>query len=98
MLVVYGGQDQIVPPTWTDRALDAACRKGDVIQIELQVDKGHADVDGGSAFPWANDRFAGVPPRNDCPAFIGLPEPPVEPDSSDATGSADAPAPAEASE
>jgi pimeloyl-ACP methyl ester carboxylesterase len=98
MLVVYGGQDQIVPPTWTDRALDTACRKGDVIQIELQVDKGHADVDGGSAFPWVNDRFAGVPPRNDCPAFIGPPEPPVEPEASDPTDSADAPAPAEASE
>jgi hypothetical protein len=81
--------------------LDVACRKGDVIQIELQVDKGHADVDGGSAFPWVNDRFAGVPPRNDCPAFIGPPEPPVEPETSEATGatdSADAPQPSEALE
>jgi pimeloyl-ACP methyl ester carboxylesterase len=98
MLVVYGGQDQIVPPTWTDRALDAACRKGDVIQIELQVDKGHADVDGGSAFPWVNDRFAGVPPRNDCPAFIGPPEPTVQPEASNVTDAVDAPQPAEAAE
>jgi pimeloyl-ACP methyl ester carboxylesterase len=104
MLIVYGGQDQIVPPTWTDRALDAACRKGDIIQIELQPDKGHADVDGGTAFPWVNDRFAGVPPRNDCPEFIGPPEPPVEPEvtdgtaSSTTTDSAQAAAPSEASE
>jgi pimeloyl-ACP methyl ester carboxylesterase len=75
MLVVYGGQDQLVPPVWTDRALGEACRKGDVIQIELQADRGHADVDGGSAFPWINQRFAGDPARNDCPAFVG----PVEP-------------------
>jgi pimeloyl-ACP methyl ester carboxylesterase len=75
ILVVYGGQDQLVPPTWTNRALDEACRKGDIIQIELQLDRGHADVDGGSAFPWLNGRFAGDPPRNDCPEFIG----PVEP-------------------
>ena len=89
MLIVYGGQDQIVPPTWTDRALDAACRKGDIIQIELQADKGHADVDGGTAFPWVIDRFAGVPPRNDCPEFIGPPEPPVEPEATDGTASSD---------
>ncbi|MCV7421986.1 lipase [Mycobacterium yunnanensis] len=75
LLIVYGGQDQLVSPTWTSRALDAACRMGDVIQIELQPDKGHADVDGSTAFPWINDRFAGEPARNDCPALL----PPVEP-------------------
>jgi len=75
LLIVYGGQDQLVSPTWTSRALDAACRMGDVIQIELQPDKGHDDVDGGSAFPWINDRFAGAPARNDCAAFL----PPGEP-------------------
>lgn len=70
LLIVYGGQDQLVPSVWTDRALDAACRRGDIIAIELQPDRGHADVDGGSAFPWINQRFAGDPPRNDCQAFI----------------------------
>jgi pimeloyl-ACP methyl ester carboxylesterase len=76
ILVIYGGQDQLIPPTWTDRALDAACRMGDVIQIELQPDKGHDDVAGDPAFPWINSQFAGDPPRNDCPEFIGPPEPP----------------------
>lgn len=70
LLIVYGGQDRLVPPVWTDRALDAACRRGDIIAIELQPDRGHADVDGGTAFPWINQRFAGDPPRNDCQAFI----------------------------
>jgi len=81
ILVIYGGQDQVIPPTWTDRALDAACRMGDVIQIELQPDKGHDDVAGDPAFPWINSQFAGDPPRDDCPEFIGPPEPPPTPEA-----------------
>ena len=82
ILIIYGGQDQLIPPTWTDRALDAACRKGDVIQIELQPDKGHADVAGDPAFAWINSRFAGDPARNDCPEFIGPTEPSPAPEAS----------------
>lgn len=74
ILIVYGGQDQIVPPAWTDRAIDTACRMGDIIQIELQPDRGHADVDGGSTYSWINQRFADDAARNDCPAYIGPPE------------------------
>lgn len=84
MLIVYGGQDQVVPPVWTDRAIDAACRMGDIIQIELQPDRGHADVDGGSTYSWINQRFADVPARNDCPAFVGPPEPAEPPDAAEA--------------
>lgn len=79
ILIVYGGQDELVPPTWTNQALDAACQLGDVIQIELQPDRGHADVDGGTAFPWINERFNGDPPRNDCSAFLPPPEAPQPP-------------------
>lgn len=79
ILIAYGGRDQLVPAAWTDRALDAACRRGDIIQIELQPDRGHADVDGGTAFPWINQRFAGEPARNDCPAFIAAAQSPVPP-------------------
>jgi pimeloyl-ACP methyl ester carboxylesterase len=81
ILVIYGGQDLLIPPTWTDRALDAACRMGDVIQIELQPDKGHGDVAGDPAFPWINGQFAGDPPRNDCSEFIGPTEPPTAPEA-----------------
>ncbi|MDT5068245.1 MAG: hypothetical protein QOK02_4400 [Mycobacterium sp.] len=81
ILVIYGGQDQLIPPTWTDRALDAACRMGDVIQIQLQPDKGHDDVAGDPAFPWINGQFAGDPPRNDCPEFLGPPEPAPTPEA-----------------
>jgi len=81
IFVIYGGQDQLIPPTWTDRALDAACRMGDVIQIQLQPDKGHDDVAGDPAFPWINGQFAGDPPRNDCPEFLGPPEPAPTPEA-----------------
>lgn len=70
ILIVYGGQDELVRPVWTNEALNEACRMGDVIQIELQVDRGHAQVDGSLAFPWILQRFAGDAPRNDCPALI----------------------------
>lgn len=68
-LVIYGGQDALTPPVWTALALDRACVLGDVIQIEVQPDRGHANVDASTAFPWINERFRGDPPRNDCPSF-----------------------------
>lgn len=65
-LVIYGGQDALTPSAWTELALDRACVLGDVIQIEVQTDRGHANVDASTAFPWINERFRGDPPRNDC--------------------------------
>jgi pimeloyl-ACP methyl ester carboxylesterase len=70
MLAIYGGQDPLVPPAWTDRALDRACRMGDVIQIDAQPDKGYDDVDTAPPFSWINDRFRGDRARDDCPAFL----------------------------
>jgi hypothetical protein len=70
MLVIYGGADSLVAAAWTDRALMRACGMGNIIQIQLQPDKGHADVDASTAFPWINDRFAGLPAPDDCPNFV----------------------------
>jgi len=69
MLVIYGGADTLVSSQWTDRALMRACEMGNTIEIQLQPDKGHADVDASAAFPRINDRFHDVPAPNDCPAF-----------------------------
>jgi pimeloyl-ACP methyl ester carboxylesterase len=69
-LVIYGLQDALIPPAWNEFALDRACAMGDVVQIEIQPDRGHETVDASTAFPWLNDRFRGDPPRNDCPAFV----------------------------
>ena len=82
-LVVYGGQDTLIPPLWTDIALQRACRMGDVVEIDLQPDKGNDDIDVSSAFPWVEDRFKGAPAPNSCDSFTA-------PEISDAP--ADAPA------
>lgn len=76
MLVIYGGMDAVVPPIWTDRALQAACKLGDVIDIRMQNDRGHDDVDASAAYPWINDRFSGVAPTNSCESFLAAGETP----------------------
>lgn len=74
MLVMYGGNDMLVPAAWTDRALTAACGMGDVIDIQLQPEKGHSDIDITSAFGWVNQRFRNAPAPNSCPEFLAAQE------------------------
>ena len=69
MLVLYGGQDTLLPPEWTNKALSAACQLGDVIDIKFQPAKGHSDIDLGVSFDWIKDRFAGLPVSNSCRSF-----------------------------
>jgi alpha-beta hydrolase superfamily lysophospholipase len=88
MLVIYGGKDNLVPSAWTDRALSAACAMGDVIDIRLQPDKGHSDIDVYSAFGWLNARFKGEPAPNTC-GTVPLPPPP-EPETEIAEPDAEA--------
>ncbi|BBY79694.1 putative lipase [Mycolicibacterium pulveris] len=66
MLVLFGGEDALVPQAWTEHALRAACGMGDVIDIQLQPDKGHAAIDVSSAFGWVNARFRGEPAPDSC--------------------------------
>ena len=70
VLVIYGGQDALIPPAWTDAALQRACELGDVIDINLQPDKGHADIDVSSTLPWVAARFKGEPAPNNCASFV----------------------------
>ena len=76
MLVIYSGRDPVIPRAWTDRALDRACKMGDVIQIEFQPDGGGDDIDVASALGWINDRVKVIPPLNDCESFTVAHEPP----------------------
>lgn len=91
MLVIYGGADTLIPPVWTDRALQAACRMEDVIDIQLQTDKGHTDVDASAAFPWIDQRFRGEPALNGCDSLLAPVEQPATDDTDVAPGT-DAPA------
>ena len=72
-LVIYGGQDTLIPPAWTDLALQRACEMGDVVRIDLQPDRGHSDLDLSPALGWVADRFRGDPPPNSCPSFLSPP-------------------------
>jgi alpha-beta hydrolase superfamily lysophospholipase len=67
MLVIYGGQDTVVRPEWTEQALQRACAMGDVIQIQLLPGAGNNTVDPTAAFSWIGERFADHPAPNDCP-------------------------------
>jgi hypothetical protein len=83
-LVIYGGQDTLIPPAWTDLALQRACEMGDVVRIDLQPDRGHSDLDLRPVLGWVADRFRDAPPPNSCPSFLSPPLPatpaqPVEP-------------------
>jgi hypothetical protein len=69
MLVIYGGIDSLVPAASTERALSSACGMGDVIDIQLQADKGHEDIDFSPALAWVKGRFDGAPAFNSCPTF-----------------------------
>jgi dienelactone hydrolase len=69
MLVIYGGQDSLIPPAWTDGALDRACHLGDVIRIQLQPGQGSDQIDPSTAFGWLGERFNDVPAPNSCPSF-----------------------------
>jgi pimeloyl-ACP methyl ester carboxylesterase len=79
-LVVYGGQDVLIPPAWTDTALQRACEMGDVVRIDLQPDRGHSDVDVSPVLGWIADRFRADPAPNSCESFITPPPPPPAPE------------------
>ena len=66
MLVIYGGQDPVIPVAWTDSALRRACKMGDTIQIDFGPDAAHDRIDAADALGWIGDRFRSIPPRNDC--------------------------------
>jgi pimeloyl-ACP methyl ester carboxylesterase len=74
MLVIYGGQDVNVPAAWTDGAIVTACKMGDVIDVQMQPDKGHSDVDLASVAPWIAARFRSEPASNSCPVIIAAHE------------------------
>ncbi len=66
MLVMYGGQDPSIPPAWTERALERACKMGDVIQIVRLPDETPGPVDLAAAIDWMGQRVNSVPAQNDC--------------------------------
>jgi hypothetical protein len=65
--VAYGAHDTYIDAAWTTDAILRACALGGTIVWDLQPDTGHGDVDIANQFTWMADRFAGLPPPNQCP-------------------------------
>jgi dienelactone hydrolase len=76
MLVVYGEQDTVVPPAWTEQAIQRACALGDVIQAQPQPGAGHGAIDPSTVFGWIGERFADHPASNGCLPPAGNPDTP----------------------
>ncbi|SEH91023.1 Secretory lipase [Mycolicibacterium rutilum] len=89
MMVAFGGKDELLPESWTRRALTAACAMGDVIDIQFQPDRGHHDLDVSLTFAWLAARFAGLPATDTCAEFTAPP-----PDQAEAEAGIDATEPA----
>ncbi|GAA3530965.1 hypothetical protein GCM10023077_05680 [Mycolicibacterium helvum] len=66
MLVMYSGNDPLIPPAWTEKALDRACKMGDVIQIRRLADDAPDQLDMTEALDWMSQRVNGAPAPNDC--------------------------------
>lgn len=70
MYVIYAGRDSVVPAEWTERALTAACKMGDGIQIAFWPEQTREQVEPIAALGWLNDRMKSIPAANDCQAFL----------------------------
>jgi hypothetical protein len=66
MLAIYSGQDTLVPPQATARAIGRACALGDKIDVIFEPDKGHGDVDDNTYGKWLGERFSGLPAPSNC--------------------------------
>lgn len=66
MMVIYGEMDPLVPAAWTERALDRACRMGDVITIRRLPGDAPDQLNIAEALDWMGQRANGVPAPNDC--------------------------------
>ncbi len=66
MLVIYGDRDPLVPPAWTEQALDRACKMGDVIEIRRLPADASDQIDIPTALDWMSLRVNSVAAPNDC--------------------------------
>ena len=67
MLVVNGAEDQLVLPSWIQKAVDTACGLGDRVVHREMAGQGHGDADAGNeTYQWMVDRFTGKGAPNEC--------------------------------
>ncbi len=74
MLVIFGDQDPLTPPAWTQRALSRACAMNDQITIRQQA----APTLDTAALAWIATALREQPVADDCASFLAAhPAPPT---------------------
>jgi hypothetical protein len=67
MLVITGGDDEIVRSQWVASAVEKACALGDVVEFIVRPGEKQSNLDGGPRIAqWVSERLAGAPPANTC--------------------------------
>jgi hypothetical protein len=68
LLVAFGTADPALPGAWVDRALTAACAKGEPVEIWRRIGETttHSDLVIQSSLDWLQARFDGQPVANVC--------------------------------
>lgn len=67
ILVVNGGEDNLIRPVWVQNAVATGCELGDAIQHIVRPNQTHYNLDPGAETAiWLVDRFAEKPAPTDC--------------------------------
>ena len=69
VFIVQGAADRLVRPSVTAAYVEALCKRGSKVRIDLLQGVGHAFIArdaAGDAVSWIASRFDGEPPRSDC--------------------------------
>jgi hypothetical protein len=69
MLVVSGGKDRLILPSWIAFAVAQSCQLGGRVEYQQQENAGHGEVGpDGEVRKWLMDRFTDAPAPTNCAA------------------------------
>ncbi|WP_290727262.1 lipase family protein [Gordonia sp. UBA6683] len=66
VLVMYGTDDPLIPPQWTERVIGKSCEAGENLTIVKRVGDTHAGLDSAQAIPWMKGVLNGDKPESNC--------------------------------
>ncbi len=66
VLVMYGTDDPLIPPQWTERVIDKSCAASENLTIVKRVGDTHAGLDSAQAIPWMQGVLNGDKPQSNC--------------------------------
>lgn len=67
LLVLYGDSDTVIPPAWTEEAVQRACAEGMTVDARLIEGADHFSIGQTDVMiDWLDERFAGQPANSTC--------------------------------